>query len=226
MRRPNSRYLWPVAHRLYSNYKKDGRVILEDCVEGSVFEWAWKMMRLIKEYCNIWSFLCFQPFAAIEGGYTNDVNIWQNMLWISSLKNNYSTVGLILSVLSLPSRKVSWPGMKKPPAQHATSTINFSNQNLIFKAEHWGLYIEKWIHKMEMKYKTMTSDRTASAWEFWWIVWKRNARNTMCQFRTYSIRNPKILRNKYCRIRSGVQENRCLCLCSGNYSEITCYVAG
>lgn len=38
----------------------------------------------------------------------------------------------IMSVLSLPSRKVSSSGRKKPPAQHPTSAINFRNQNLTF----------------------------------------------------------------------------------------------
>lgn len=51
----------------------------------------------------------------------------------ASFTKYLSTAALLLSVLSLPSRNVSSSGRKKPPAQHATSTINFSNQNLTFK---------------------------------------------------------------------------------------------
>lgn len=45
-----------------------------------------------------------------------------------------STVPLEVDILFLPSKKVSWPGMKNAPAQHAASRINFGNQNLIFEA--------------------------------------------------------------------------------------------
>lgn len=102
------------AVRLYSIYREDGRVILEVWVEGcSLFGWTWKKMWLTKTKCKTCYFHSFL---------------------ITSCVYNFLQLYCLYFPLSLPSRKVASSGRKKPPAQHATSTINFSNQNLTFKA--------------------------------------------------------------------------------------------
>lgn len=80
---------------------------------------------------NLITFQCLQLFDMAEVDVYNKCfhHLYHNEYDVYY----YSTVGLLFMEFSSPCRNVSSSGRKKPPAQHATSTINFSSQNLTFK---------------------------------------------------------------------------------------------